>query len=151
MNAVNSQVRFHSVDAVVENKVLTEQPIAVFRGPHQPATNIAEKVKALESLLTQAAGEFDSIALASSLAEGATLSVTPPSDLPLVGLSGFQANALGNAASHFASDSSTAGVAVATFFSSRATSASHVSFCLSCSEVNNSKRGDSSPRSASSV
>lgn len=68
MNAVNSQARFHSVDAVVENKALTEQPIAVFRGPHQPATEIAEKVKALETLLTDAASEFDSIALASSLA-----------------------------------------------------------------------------------
>jgi phosphoadenosine phosphosulfate reductase len=67
-----AQTRFHSVDAAMDtstaNEGISEQPIAVFRGPHQPATDIAEKVKALESLLTQAAGEFDSIALASSLA-----------------------------------------------------------------------------------
>ena len=44
-----------------------EQVIAVFRGPHQPDTDIAEKVKNLEALLTQAASEFDAIRLASSL------------------------------------------------------------------------------------
>lgn len=45
-----------------------EQVIAVFRGPHQPDTDIAEKVKKLETLLTQAATEFNSCRLASSLA-----------------------------------------------------------------------------------
>lgn len=42
--------------------------IAVFRGPHQPDTDIHAKVQALESLLTNAAVEFKHIALASSLA-----------------------------------------------------------------------------------
>ncbi len=45
-----------------------QQVIAVFRGPHQPATDISAKVKALESLLSGADKEFESIALASSLA-----------------------------------------------------------------------------------
>ena len=67
MNAVNTS-RFHSVEAAPENSAAPEQAIAVFRGPHQPATDIAGKVQALETLLTQAAHEFDSIALASSLA-----------------------------------------------------------------------------------
>lgn len=42
--------------------------VAVFRGPHQPDTDIAAKVSALEQLLTQAATEFKSLRLASSLA-----------------------------------------------------------------------------------
>ena len=67
MNAVNTS-RFHSVEASPENNAAFEQVIAVFRGPHQPATDIAGKVQALETLLTQAAQEFDNIALASSLA-----------------------------------------------------------------------------------
>lgn len=66
MNAVQS--RFHSVDTPAQDSPVTEQPIAVFRGPHQPDTDIASKVEALEKLLTHAADEFDSIALASSLA-----------------------------------------------------------------------------------
>ncbi|HEX4842348.1 MAG TPA: phosphoadenylyl-sulfate reductase, partial [Limnobacter sp.] len=63
-----AQSRFHSVETAPDNSAVTEQVIAVFRGPHQPATDIAAKVDALETLLTQAAQEFDSIALASSLA-----------------------------------------------------------------------------------
>lgn len=47
---------------------INEQVIAVFRGPHQPDTDIATKVQQLETLLTQAAQEFKHIALASSLA-----------------------------------------------------------------------------------
>ncbi|HEX4880587.1 MAG TPA: phosphoadenosine phosphosulfate reductase, partial [Limnobacter sp.] len=64
----SAQSRFHSVEAAPDNTAVLEQPIAVFRGPHQPATDIAAKVQALEALLTQAASEFDHIALASSLA-----------------------------------------------------------------------------------
>lgn len=45
-----------------------EQPVAVFRGPHQPDTDITAKVQALENLLTQASEEFQVIRLASSLA-----------------------------------------------------------------------------------
>ena len=67
MNAVNTS-RFHSVETAPENNAVQEQPIAVFRGPHQPATDISAKVQALEALLNSAASEFDSIALASSLA-----------------------------------------------------------------------------------
>jgi len=34
--------------------IATEQVITVFRGPHQPDTDIAAKVQALETLLTDA-------------------------------------------------------------------------------------------------
>ncbi|MFN4329355.1 MAG: phosphoadenylyl-sulfate reductase [Limnobacter sp.] len=61
---MNSAARFHSVEAPSADV----QPIAVFRGPNQPDTDIADKVAALEALLTGAAQEFDHIALASSLA-----------------------------------------------------------------------------------
>ena len=46
----------------------TEQTIAVFRGPHQPDTDISAKVDALQTLLRDATSEFKSLRLASSLA-----------------------------------------------------------------------------------
>ena len=45
-----------------------ETVISVFRGPHQPDTDIDVKVAALEVLLRDASGEFKSLRLASSLA-----------------------------------------------------------------------------------
>ena len=47
---------------------MTDAIITVFRGPHQPDTDITLKLEALEALLTQAATEFTDIRLASSLA-----------------------------------------------------------------------------------
>jgi phosphoadenosine phosphosulfate reductase len=64
----NAQARFHAVEIDMDNDKPHEQMIVVFRGPHQAPTNIEEKVEALEALLTNARNEFDSIALASSLA-----------------------------------------------------------------------------------
>lgn len=46
----------------------TEAIVTVFRGPHQPDTDIAAKLSALETLLTDAAKEFADLRLASSLA-----------------------------------------------------------------------------------
>lgn len=59
-----AQARFESVAA----STTTEQPIAVYRGPNQPYTDITAKVEALEALLQAAAAEFSNIRLASSLA-----------------------------------------------------------------------------------
>jgi len=47
---------------------MTESIVTVFRGPHQPDTDITAKLHALETLLVQAAAEFSDIRLASSLA-----------------------------------------------------------------------------------
>ena len=47
---------------------MTEATVTVFRGPHQPDTDITAKLHALETLLAQAAAEFSDIRLASSLA-----------------------------------------------------------------------------------
>ena len=47
---------------------MSEAIVTVFRGPHQPDTDITAKVQALEELLTHAAAEFADIRLASSLA-----------------------------------------------------------------------------------
>lgn len=44
------------------------QPISIFRGPDQPATDIKSKVSHLEALLSKASREFKSLRLASSLA-----------------------------------------------------------------------------------
>lgn len=47
---------------------MTEQTITVFRGPHQPDTDIDSKLAALEETLRAAAAEFRDVRLASSLA-----------------------------------------------------------------------------------
>lgn len=60
----SAQSKFSSVEAPSENV----QAISVFRGPNQPATDIKNKVEALESLLINASQEFKSLRLASSLA-----------------------------------------------------------------------------------
>lgn len=65
--SASAQNRFHSVESS-ENNTAAEQTIAIFRGPHQAATDITVKVQALETLLSNATEEFNSIALASSLA-----------------------------------------------------------------------------------